>query len=177
LDAGPALNFKGTVGSKAVVRSSTGSYSTNLGAGVLEPGTFTVDNGTGGSDVGGFKATLAIPAMVQWTNQGAIGAVARNQPITLMWTGGDPNGGVVIIGITQSPANGSIRAFTCNESAGAGQFTVPDYVISAMPFNTGITNMVLSVGGFGQNVRFTTTGLDIGTFKYGSSVGKLVTLQ
>ena len=38
LDAGPALNFKGTVGSKAVVRSSTGSYSTNLGAGALEPG-------------------------------------------------------------------------------------------------------------------------------------------
>ncbi len=95
-----------------------------------------------------------------------------------MWTGGDPNGGVVIIGAAQSPVDGSIRAFTCNERAGAGQFTVPDYVISAMPFSTtGVTNMVLSLGGFGQNVRFTTTGLDIGTFKYGSSFGKLVTLQ
>jgi hypothetical protein len=73
--------------------------------------------------------------------------------------------------------DGSIRAFTCNERTNAGQFTVPDYVISAMPFNTGVTNMVLSLGSFGQNVRFAATGLDIGTFNYGASFGKLVTVQ
>jgi uncharacterized protein (TIGR03437 family) len=177
LEAGSALNIKGPIGSKAVVRTSTGSYSANPGAGFLDPGAFTVDNGSGGSDIGGFKATLTVPAMAQWTNQAAISSVARNQPITLQWTGGDASGGVVIIGAAQSPVDGSIRAFTCNERTNAGQFTVPDYVISAMPFNTGVTNMVLSLGSFGQNVRFAATGLDIGTFNYGASFGKLVTVQ
>ncbi len=177
LDAGSALTFRGPGGPKAVVRTNPGSYSSSLTPGLLDPGTFNVDNGSGGADVGAFKTTMTIPVALEWTNQTSISTLSRSQPLTLTWTGGDPNGGVVMIGVTQSPVDASVRAFTCNERTGAGQFTVPDYVMSAMPFNAGVANMVLSVGSFGAGVRFSATGLDIGSFKYGSGTAKLVALH
>ena len=49
-------------------------------------------------------------------------------------------------------------AFTCIAPVGAGQFTVPAYVLSALPAGTG-TVAVANNTGYQQ---FTATGLDIG---------------
>ena len=46
-----------------------------------------------------------------------------------------------------------------------------------MPFSAAPANMVLSVGSFGESVRIIANGLDLGSFKYGASFGKLVVLQ
>src|SRR5207253_6586559 len=118
LNAGSAINVKGPNGTKQMTPSQgspVGSYSGMFGTttvlpsipglppGVtipgqtppfLEAGSYTVDNGAGGTDVGPFTATLTLKTPLTWTNQDAITQVTRSQGVQVTWSGGDP-GGVV----------------------------------------------------------------------------------
>jgi hypothetical protein len=50
-----------------------------------------VFNGTAGSQVGAFSATVTFPnPLLVWTNQSAAGTVGRTQGFTATWTGGAP---------------------------------------------------------------------------------------
>ena len=153
-----------------------------LPAPFLEPGTITVDNGGGGSDVGAFQATLAIPsapAALEWTNLSATASagIDRNSDLTLTWKGGDAaTEYVVLIGAvfpsgitTDNPLPGSAfaTAFACTERAGAGQFTVPAAVLSVLPASStkDPTSGVLMLGRaplLSADYRFTAPGLDFG---------------
>src|SRR5216684_6529386 len=79
LDAGPVINLSGPNGNKQIPQMK-GFYSLQVGGGIsiptpfpipglppvlppyLDPGTYTVDNGDGGADVGSFTATLTVPS-------------------------------------------------------------------------------------------------------------------
>jgi hypothetical protein len=101
----------------------------------LEAGSYTVDNGSGGSDVGAFTATLAIPTPMTWTNQDQITAVTRSQGVTVRWTGGAAGSQVIIIG-TSSNRSGTTTvsgAFFCTAPVSAGEFAVPAIVTLSLP--------------------------------------------
>jgi len=116
-----------------------------------------VFNGSGGTDVGGFSTTVSFPnPLLVWTNQGAAATVARNQGLTVNWTGG-PSGSYVII--SGSSASGTATgSYTCFAPQSAGQFTVPSYILLGLPAGTGNTTVQNStnLGTFSAN------GLDVG---------------
>jgi len=86
----------------------------------------------------------------------AAATVARNQGLTVNWTGG-PSGSYVII--SGSSASGTATgSYTCFAPQSAGQFTVPSYILLGLPAGTGNTTVQNStnLGTFSAN------GLDVG---------------
>jgi hypothetical protein len=143
LDAGTALSITGPQGSRSLTRSS--NYSGGLGGVIpgffndfgpeyLVPGAYTVDNGSGTASVGPFRASLTLPATLTWSNQSSITEVRRSQDLTVTWSGADSgNDYVMIQGLSSNTGIGGGALLTCVERASAGRFTIPAYVLSAMP--------------------------------------------
>jgi uncharacterized protein (TIGR03437 family) len=166
LDAGPLLNVSGPKGARQVLQRWPGAYSEQFATGTLvqylEPGTYTLDNGSGGSDVGPFKTTFAVPVELTTTvQQSAAGA-------TVSWRGGDPTAYVAIQGSAQSSATGARAGFSCVERASASQFTVPSFVLSSLPASPGDISAQIATGSSPQN-RFRAPGLDLGYFYFCSA--------
>ena len=90
-----------------------------------------------------------------WTNQNSITAVDRSQPVTVTWTGGVP-GTYVLIGGGSTTISVS-ASFICYASVEAGRFTVPPYVLLAMPAASGGINLLNQ----GNPQTFSATGLDL----------------
>ncbi|MBI3210700.1 MAG: hypothetical protein HYZ37_17585 [Candidatus Solibacter usitatus] len=199
LDAGAAINVKGPVATKpltpsgpaGVYHGALGGTPPNLpglpGAGqslpdFLVPGSYTVDNGGGGSAVGSFTASMQIAAPVTWSNQAAITNVPRTRPLTITWTGGTANQYVAITGFSY-PTAGSGAGFSCTERASAGSFTVPADVLSLLPVSastfgiaTGALNVTTWLQGDDQ-VRANVPGLDVFLLTYSDTTTKLVGFQ
>jgi hypothetical protein len=138
--------------------------------------------GPGGSAVGAFSAPITVSsaaASFQWTNQASVVGtpssplpIARNQPLTITWTGGDPNGFVDITAIASTLQSGTVPSTTtpgalveCIAPASAGTFTVPAYVLESLPSTVNSTALVppgeLLVGPASGGVSATApTGLD-----------------
>jgi len=132
LDAGSALSFISPLGAGTMTRVSNGQYQLSLGSGlppILPAGTYTV-SGTGGSTVPAFSASLRVTNPIAWTNKLAVTTVDRTVPLTVTWTGG-PASGYVLIGGSARGIGGS--TFLCVEQSARGTFTVPSFVLSALP--------------------------------------------
>ena len=118
-------------------RISRGQYQVSLGAGfpmtTAPPGVYTVA-GTGGNDVGPFTAVLNISDSLVWTNKAAIGPIDRTRPLTLTWSG-VAAGSVLIGGFSHN--SGDAALFSCVEDARQGTFTIPSFVLSALPPTAG----------------------------------------
>ncbi|HLY20480.1 MAG TPA: hypothetical protein VKR61_24805 [Bryobacteraceae bacterium] len=110
------------------------------------PGVYGVSFG-GGLDVYHFSMgieVVAAAASFKWTNQDSIGtSISRGSPLTIQWTGGDPNGFVDITMISSTLASGAPQDNTpgilaeCVAAAGPGTFTVPAYVLQSLPSTAG----------------------------------------
>jgi len=139
-----------------------GVYNVLLGAGAIPQsgGTFTF-KGAGGVDVGSFTSTVEFTnPLMNWTNQSASATVDKSQGLTVTWTGGNPGTYVVITG-TSTNANqnpqGVTGGFTCLAPVAAGRFTVPSYILLALPSGPGAVIL--------QNYVYSTLsadGLDVG---------------
>jgi hypothetical protein len=202
LDAGANLRFTNAQNStkqiaKQISNGSVDGYylpdQTFLGGGLpaagipqtpdfLIPGSFRVDNSTGGSSVGAFTANLTIPSSTAtWTNQASINTVTRSQNLTVTWTGGGASDLVAILGSSADPSVGAGAGIFCVERASAGTFTIPAYLLSNLPAS-GLSNGV-RVGWltFGTTLtsptRFTAPGLDLGYFNWLNALIKNVTFQ
>jgi uncharacterized protein (TIGR03437 family) len=187
LDAGKLINVGGPNGAKQLLPDPTtkGSYSATLGGGsgpnvlplYLDQGTYAIDNGAGGADVGSFKFDLTVPPPLTWTNMNSVGPVIRANGQLVTWTGGDPNGIITISGDsivinTDSTGNsvGVGAFFTCHAPVSAGQFTIPAPVLLSLPPSSVISPVAgvsidagsLSVGTSSLPVTFTATGIDYG---------------
>ena len=190
LDAGTVINVQGPQGAKQMTTSATttGSYSATfanatvipgltvpgLGTPYLEKGTYTIDNGSGGKDVGAFKFTLNLPDPLVWSNQDSIASVTRAQGVTVNWTGGDASSYVKITGFSSMSVPQVTGVFTCTAPASALTFTVPAVVTLALPASSSSSGTpigLLSVGNSGTPVRFSATGIDAGygSFSYENS--------
>jgi uncharacterized protein (TIGR03437 family) len=180
IDAGPSFTVKGPDGSVAVKAgfvefkgslSPTGTF--------LVPGAFSV-SGTGGADVGPFTANITVPPLATLSSPGNNAAVTRSSGMTITWTGGDPNGNLVIkvYGATDNSFNTGSRA-ECVVPAKPGTFTIPPYIMEALPAGNfaGFT-----IAPARTELPFKATGLSFGGidinfdgtgFGYGAGTGSL----
>lgn len=91
-----------------------------------------MDNGAGGKDVGAFKASVTLPARVEWTNSGQIGDVRRSDDLTLIWKTANPANELVTIVAVSGLRSGTTSGAMCTESAAAGRMTIPSWILSAL---------------------------------------------
>jgi uncharacterized protein (TIGR03437 family) len=140
LNAG-AIVVTGPLGSAAIPMANDGLYdaiSSPLSASFIPEsgGSFTFDNGSGGPDIGKFSANVAIGTggILTWTNQSSITTINRAKGVTVTWSGAGTNTFVVVSGVSvllQPPY--SSAQFACSVPASVGTFTVPPYVLLALP--------------------------------------------
>jgi len=198
LDAGPVLNLNGPNGNKqfaARTAASSIAYGGTLGGGIalplpgarppaplyLDPGTYTVDNGTGGADIGPFTATLTLPnPTFAWTNPDANPSIARSTGVDIQWTGGDPGAKVIIQGVSSATDSSTgkstgIGSFTCSVDNTGDFFVTPD-VLSILPATTSRAIGTLSVSS-GVQASFDARGSDASTFVFQSGGSRTVVYQ
>jgi uncharacterized protein (TIGR03437 family) len=187
LDAGANINVNGggTPGN-TMAKSATGHYQGTfvtpnpLGSSapaILKPGaTLSIDDGTGGTDVGAFKFNVTQPPAITWTNKPTAATISRTQDLKITWTGGDPASYVYVLGQSPLDSTGNTGAeFVCVGRNGDGGLTVPAPILSAMPPSSMITEFGFTVPGAVISVNATTitrataSGLDV--FLAGASTG------
>jgi hypothetical protein len=185
LDAGPVLNLNGPNGLKQIpLNSIVNIFFSTLGGGTpppasvpnapvlpplyLDAGSYALDNGSGGADVGPFTATLNVPApLLVWTNADSDLTIDRSAGVDVQWTGGDPSTNIMIYGVIGSVSGSS--AFNCSVPNN-GEFMVTPDVLSLMPatptgsLGPGGTS-VLKVSSTTQTT-FSAPGLDTAEFSY-----------
>lgn len=135
-----------------------GSYYAQLAAGFIPSsgGTFAFHGG-GGANVAAFNASVAFPTpLLGWTNQGAAATITRSSGLPVTWSGGASGTFVSISGTSSSSS--TFGNFTCLAPVSAGQFTVPGYVLSALPAGNGS----VTVGNETAYTPFSATGIDAG---------------
>ena len=191
LDAGTALNLTGAAGTRKLTRHNNGTDieyypDDSLGfvsAGTLpglppnsplflEPGNFTVDNGTG-SAVGAFRATVSVPAAAPtWTNQDSLSNIPRSQDLQITWSGATSNLRVALYGSSADPASRAGADFACIAPSGASSLTVPSWILAALPASglsaEGARVGFLGLGAATLPVRFQATGVDAGFISFSS---------
>jgi uncharacterized protein (TIGR03437 family) len=144
LDAGPVITVTGASGSKQMKPNPVGQYSgtfSSVGLPLpgqppatpfLVPGVYTIDNGSGGADVGSFKFMINVPAAIHWTEKDATTNIDRTKALAVHWTGGDPNSSVYVVGLSSIDQNTS-GEFVCVGKDSDGGLTVPTTILSLMP--------------------------------------------
>jgi hypothetical protein len=169
LDAGTiTVNGPGRTQTLSAVPATT-FYEASLPSGYIPAagGSFTF-NGTGGAAIGKFSTTLNFPSPLTWTNMSSISAITRSAGVPVTWTGGG-TGSYVVVGGSSTAIVGGLQvtvSFTCAAPASAGLFTVPSYILLALPAGSG----TMAVDNYSNPQTFTATGLDIGYQYAGSSV-------
>lgn len=153
--SGPS-NLSVTLASQLGIKGAFYSLLTS-GAIPQTGGTFTF-TGSGGADVGSFTSTIVFTnPLLTWTNQSVAATIDRTKDLQVTWTGGNPGTYVFISGTSTTPPPQLIGAFTCLAKVDDGKFTVPSYILSALPAGKGgtlIQNNVYSA--------LSASGLDIG---------------
>jgi hypothetical protein len=132
-----------------------------------------VNNGSGGTGLGPFEATLDLLPPPTWTNETQISVIPRTADLTVTWTGGDPDREFVMIaGVSVNTVTKAQASFLCHERVTAGRFVVPAAILSSLPASSEWTGAAVpSVLGVGTQplaarATFTAPGLDLGLFYY-----------
>ncbi len=146
LDPGSVININGPGGAKQLTESTgvTGAFYNILGGGAqssqplyFTPGTYTVNNGNGGKDVGGFNVNITVPQNpFTGTNYASITAVPRSQSFTVNWTGGDPDWDVYLNGSSTVSIGAPAVTFECRAHGSDQSLTVPVSILQALPPST-----------------------------------------
>jgi hypothetical protein len=100
----------------------------------------------GGADVGAFQATVHFGPLLKWTNPEVAASVDRSQDLTVKWTGGNPGTYVLISGASATRINNKNLTinFQCVAPVDDMQFTVPSYILSALPAGNGSVQVMNS---------------------------------
>ncbi len=158
LDAGAALSVSSPTVS--VPKQTDGFYSAPLGSypvalpgfpatpdNYLQPGTFTF-TGPGGTDISAFSASIAVPAPLAFTTSpalAALGTVSRSSDLTFNWAPGSSSDYVVLSVTSATDVNtipaGQVNSstITCLPNASAGTFTIPSWLLTALPASSTVT--------------------------------------
>jgi len=169
-DAGSSLSLIGPSGNRQLAPSGLSPYFGTLNtssSSYLTSGTYTIDNGPGGKDVGAFRATIGLNPTLTWTNRPTgFAQFSRQSPLTVTWTGGDPQSEFVMINGTLSaqslatPSRGLTATgfFTCIEHVEPGQFTVPPFILFGLPVDSLLPFLA---GGPSSNAQSTIASLSV----------------
>lgn len=167
LSSGAQLTLTGPNGTKTVNAASTGDYaaafSTASTPAYFAPGSYTINNGAGGSNVGAFSWNIILPPSIVASIPSAVN---RTQDLTLTWTGGSPFSVVDILmynGVGVTSSDSSFVEVICTANAAAGQFTIPSALLNLFPANgfglPGVPGVNIQIGGDSLN-RFSAPGID-----------------
>ena len=169
----------------------TPTVPTGTPASYLEAGTWTI-KGTGGTDVGPFSASIALPTAFNCSPSCDITSVDRTQPLTIKWTGGGngPQDYVQVAGVSTTPSTADPTQnvavlFACTARASDLSLTVPVSVLSQVPAIAvdalaGKFGALLITNGLGSSTTSFTApltaggNLDAGYFGYASVLTKLI---
>jgi uncharacterized protein (TIGR03437 family) len=179
LDAGAMISLKGPNGTVSI--PDNGQQTTIDGKGAfLVPGTYTL-TGTGGKDIGPFTANftiLATPTLASPTNNST---ATRANGLTVSWTGGDPKGTLSLQVFSATDNTFTLgSAATCFAPVSAGSFTIPPYVMLALPAGNfgglvfGTPYMYAPMMASGLNFGLIQTLTQIGGFGYGAGTGSFM---
>ncbi len=165
LDAGSSFTITGPNGSMTATGKPGDQVTLSAAGTFLVPGAYTI-TGTGGNDIGPFSATVTIPALPALTSpKGPTNlTVSRSKGMTVTWT---PNSSPthVEIQISSFIANNVGVRIDCTAPVSAGTFTIPSYVLLALPTGTG-TNFNFQPGdgpgGPASMTAFSAAGLTLG---------------
>jgi uncharacterized protein (TIGR03437 family) len=176
-DAGASLALSGPAGAWTLAPVGSGQYQVMFGNTPSGPnlplGTYTMST-RGGRDVGGFSAALNVGGNLVWINKAAVSSVDRTQPLNLTWSGGTTPGYVLLGGYAESNPGGDV-GFVCVEDTTKGSFTVPSFVLSALPATA--SGGVLFIGPHPLSRQVPIPGVDFAYFIDGSSDSKSVAYQ
>jgi uncharacterized protein (TIGR03437 family) len=131
-----------------------------------------VFTGTGGQ-VGPFSVTVTLSPLMTWTNSSAATTVTRSQGLQINWSGGQPSSYVQINGQSLTGASGIYATFQCYVPQSAGTFTVPPYVLNAMPAGTGYVQVENSLA----DTAFSVSGVEYPYSTGGNSIQVKSTFQ
>ncbi len=174
LDAGNTLTVDGPAGRKTMTRIASGQYQALMGTGVSPTSTTTglyTISGTGGANLGAFSVSLNITSTLVWTNKAAVNTVDRTRPLTVTWSGGPVPGYIVIGGATRSSERAAL--FICAEDSRKGTFSIPEFVLSALPSAAG----TLFLAPHPMNKQVQVPGLDLAFISEGSYDARDVAFQ
>lgn len=110
---------------------------TNQARGVQGPvfnaGPFAL-SAPGSGMIAAFRASLEQAHAPNWSNRDQVSTVRRARDLTLTWSGSPGESrGTAIFGLSRRVAENASAAFLCLASPGASSFTVPSYVLAALP--------------------------------------------
>jgi uncharacterized protein (TIGR03437 family) len=184
LKTGVSLTVGSGTGSVTVDESSTGTYGMALGTSAkpyISPGTYTVSNGSGGTDVAGFSWSETLPAPISFVNFPS--TVNRSTDLTVTWSDSSAFTLVSVFGysaVVLNSSQNSYAEFVCAAPASATQFTIPAAILSLLPTNGygafAVPGAGFQVAGIIDNL-FSVTGLDVGQFSVFTTSGPVVKVQ
>ncbi|HEX5430559.1 MAG TPA: hypothetical protein VFW83_01230 [Bryobacteraceae bacterium] len=146
--------------------------------GFLMLGQYSIRETGSESGIGAFTANIDIPPSfsgeLDWTNASAISSISRASDLTVRWTTPATQGLVYVNGVTAQAAPARLNgSFLCVATAAAGSFTVPSYVLSAIPANSaGLGSLTISYEL--TEPDFSAEGLTAGLASISTSVSKQV---
>ncbi|HYL39523.1 MAG TPA: IPT/TIG domain-containing protein, partial [Bryobacteraceae bacterium] len=143
LDAGGKLMLTGAGSSRSIGESwgNPGSYRAHLGSAsldrrgpalFLEPGQFVL-RGTGGKDVGPFRASFRVPTPFDWVDRDQISVVDRSQGVTVHWRGATRDQLMAIVARNVDQITTAIGLCVCVAPASSGQFPIPAVLLANVP--------------------------------------------
>jgi uncharacterized protein (TIGR03437 family) len=170
LDAGPSLTLSSPMYSEdeIVLQNPIGHYydARELvdSLGFRRGGSYTIGNGTGGTDVKSFRSSMKLSRATKFSAIG--GTVPRSEPLKVTWTAEDQAGIAIISGGAATEAEREddrvSTSFTCTERASAGEFTIPATILQMLPKTA--TRGYLTVMHRRTAIKFEAEGLDSAFF-------------
>ncbi len=169
LEAGAPMVLRGPEGSREVTRTGAGYYESLLEGAFLAPGDYTLES-AGGAGVAAFTHAFTIGEPPSWNALGGL-RIQRDRPLTVEWTGGDPERELIrILGVVSSSELASVRVratFVCTATPNQGFFEIPADVLSNLPASVGegessTARLYVGLSPLPETLRFEAAGLDFG---------------
>ena len=178
LNAGANLNLTSGSGQRQlpVMGTTFPEYHTYIGSSVqslqlpslyLDPGNYSMA-GTGGADVGAFQAKINVLPVLSYINLSGVSAINRAQGLTLTWAMPDSRiQAIAILGGNYDAPTDSSAIFECFAPAPALTFTVPAYILNAIPQSRQMAYqsqgyLLMGTVLYEPSAAFTAQGLDAG---------------
>ncbi|HVW07219.1 MAG TPA: hypothetical protein VHC90_01480 [Bryobacteraceae bacterium] len=108
-------------------------YVGNLPAGFIGPGVYTIAGPTAASVSLNTQLTVGSPIRIQ-TPLSAGTVISSSQPLTIQWTGGDPDA-LVRFSISSTPSSGTSTSSYTYARVSDGSLTIPPVCTSGNPLN------------------------------------------
>jgi hypothetical protein len=145
LDAGPGIKLSRDLESRTISRErgAAGYYRGRLGVGganvnprarglILDPGDYALV-GTGGAEVGAFRAIFPIGPSFEWSNREESGVVDRGRPLSLEWHDASTDRVMIILATNTDRVTTATGTCLCVANSGAGHFVIPSSLLGNLP--------------------------------------------